>query len=138
MKLEWIILAEGFGTDAEGSPTAIGLNKNIFYASDFPARTKRGVMVYLTHSDFSKSISCAVTFKVAGPEGELLSSHTQQARFDPPPHFDFPFGVSISAEIELEIPFPGTHEFSVEIKPMSRELDLISASVDLHVIDRGE
>jgi len=123
MKLDWIILAEGFGTSANGAVTAIGLNQQVIIAPTLPTTTKRGVLAHF--SDSSDSLAgqeLDVTIAVSDPDSQPLITQTAPARMNAELQWpDLPKGLDIYLEIPLRLSKYGSYEISLSVKQPNTE-----------------
>ena len=118
MKLEWIILAEGFGTASNGAVTAIGINQEVIITPSLPATTKRGVFAHFV--DSSGSIAgqeLEVTLTVTDPGGKTILTQTAPARMNAnPPWPELAKGIDVFLEIPLRLSEYGAYEISLSLK----------------------
>lgn len=118
MKLDWIILAEGFGTSANGAVTVIGINQQVIIAPSLPTTTKRGVLAHF--SDSSGTLAgqeLDVTISVNDPNGKPLITQTAPARMTPELQWpELPTGLDIYLEIPLRLSEYGSYEISLSLK----------------------
>lgn len=134
MTLEWIILAEGFGTASNGAVTAIGVNQQVIVASSFPVTTKRGIMAHIANdgetSLYGKELEVRVT--VCDPEDKPIWVQTSPARMNPaPPWPGLPGGVDVFVEIPLHLSEYGTYKITLSVKPP--EGDTVTGTVSFYV-----
>jgi hypothetical protein len=117
MNLEWILLAEGFGTNANGAMTAIAINQNVVAAPVLPATTKRVIMAHFvgddaeSHALIGKDVT--VSAQVLGPSGDVIFAATAGGKFPTPPWPDLPTGLDIAVELQLRIIEYGRYEVRV-------------------------
>lgn len=133
MKLEWIILAEGFGTASNGAITAIGVNQGVIITPSLPVTTKRGIMAHFTEPPTELAEGDTdVTLTVSGPGGAPILTQTAPVKFNPVPQWP---GLPASVDIFLEIPIRaieyGTYEIAISLK--APESDLVTGKVAFHV-----
>jgi hypothetical protein len=113
MKLQWIIIAEGFGTASNGAVTAIGINQHIVISPTLPVTTKRGVLAHFIDADLNisdKEIEVSLT--VSDPDGKPILANTVPARISPVPQWQ---GISPGVDFFLEIPLRISRYGSYEI-----------------------
>lgn len=117
MNLEWIILAEGLGTDAKDAVTLIGLNQNVFMTPVLPAPTKRAVVAHLLLEDEEVFLGASARFamRVEAPSGTVLSASSGGGELSPGLNPDLPSTLDIPAQMALMITEYGTHKIIVEI-----------------------
>lgn len=118
MKLEWIVLAEGFGIASNGAVTAIGINQQVIIAPSLPTTTKRGVMAHFI--DARPDIAgqeLEVTITVSDPSGKPILANTVPARMSPVPQWPgIPPGIDIFLEIPLRVSEHGAYEIALSLK----------------------
>lgn len=121
MRLEWILMAEGFGTNASGATTAISINQNVVIASSLPMVTKRGVLAHfaadVAEADQMEGKEIPVTAQVIGPSGEVIIGSTVSAVLQPRLFPDLPSGLDITTEFPLRVSDYGTYEIRVTTRP---------------------
>jgi len=133
MKLEWIILAEGFGTASNGAVTAIGINQHIIVSPTLPMTTKRGVLAHFIDAEpdiAGKELEVSLT--VSDPNGKAILANTLPARLSPVPQWPgIPPGVDFFLEIPLRLSEYGAYEitFSVQLP----EAEPVSGRVPFYV-----
>lgn len=117
MDLEWIILAEGFGTNANGAMTAIAINQNVVAAPVLPTTTKRAVIAhFLGHEAESHALAdkdVTVSAQVLSPSGDVIFAATGGGKFPTSPWPDLPAGLDIAVELQLRITEYGRYEVRV-------------------------
>ena len=118
MKLEWIILAEGFGTASNGAVTAIGINQQVIIAPHLPTTTKRGIMAHFVDSPSDLADrELEVSISVTNPSGKPMLATTVPARMSPVPQWpDVQPGIDIFLEIPLRVSEYGAYEISLSLK----------------------
>lgn len=116
MKLEWILLAEGMGSDASGALTLIGVNRNVFVTPVLPGLTKRAAVAHIeSEPGGTGPEKLQVTFSVISPEGRVLLAQTAVLSLSPPPWEDIPPSIDIPAEFGINVSEYGPHIVRVEI-----------------------
>jgi hypothetical protein len=117
MRLEWILLAEGAGTNAVGSVTAISINSNVLATPAVPVSTKRVVVMHFV-GEPGESAELAgqditVTVRVVSPSDEAILAHSVTGKFVAPIWPELPSGLDIAAELPLRITEYGVHDIIV-------------------------
>lgn len=117
MRLEWILLAEGAGTNGVGSVTAISINSNVLATPTVPVSTKRVVIMHFV-GEPGESAGLAgrdvtVTVRVVSPSGDAILAHSVTGKFAAPTWPELPSGLDIAAELQLRITEYGTHDIVV-------------------------
>jgi hypothetical protein len=134
MRVEWIIIAEGFGTNSNGAVTAIGINQRVVIAPTLPTTTKRGVIAHFSsdsHVEIDREFE--VSLNVADPAGDLIVAMTSPAKFSPIQKWPgVPEGIDIFLEIPLRLATPGEYRVSLSLTPPGEER--ITGHVPLYVI----
>ena len=116
MRIEWVILAEGFGMASSGALTAIGLNQNLIIATTLPTMAKRAVLAHVTAGDGSLADSeLGVAIEVIAPSGQRLVNQTGVAKAGPPLWPDLPVSVDIFTEFPVDLHEYGTYSIAVKI-----------------------
>jgi hypothetical protein len=116
MKIEWIFLAEGFGTAANGVVTAIGVNQNLIVAPALPITTKRAVLAHLVAEEGTlANAELGVSAKVLGPTGQVIAAQTAPATIGSPLWPDLPITFDLFAEFPLRLADYGTYVVEVEV-----------------------
>jgi hypothetical protein len=116
MKIEWLILAEGLGTAANGAVTAIGVNQNLVVTPTLPVMTKRAVLAHLAAEDDTlANTELGVSTKVLGPAGQVLAAQTASAKTGTPLWTDLPITFDLFAEFPLRLADYGTYVVEVEV-----------------------
>lgn len=118
MKLDWILIAEGFGTSASGAVTAIGVNQQVVLASSLPATTKRGVMAhFVDESGTLAGQEVEVTLTIYAPSGAPILAHTAPARMnETSPWPELPSGMDVFLEVPLRLSDYGAYEVALSVK----------------------
>lgn len=117
MRLEWILLAEGAGTNASGIVTAISINTNVVATPTVPVTTKRVVLTHFVGepgeaADLAgKDLSVSV--RVMSPSGNPILANTATSKFNLPVWPELPSGLDIAIELQLRVNEYGTHEIAV-------------------------
>jgi hypothetical protein len=121
MRLEWILMAEGFGSSASGSLTAISVNQNVLVAANLPITTKRGILAhFVAESAESNDLSdreFTVSSQVIGPSNEIVLATSLPGKFPRPAWPDLPTGLDIVFEFPLRIAEYGTYEIRISTRP---------------------
>jgi hypothetical protein len=133
VKLEWIILAEGFGTASNGAVTAIGINQQVIIAPVLPTTTKRGVIAHFVDAGAELGTQeLEVTLTVSDPGGRPLLANTVPARMNPVPEWPgIPPGLDIFLEIPLRLSEYGAYEVTLSLR--FKEQGSVSGSVPFYV-----
>jgi hypothetical protein len=124
VNLDWIILAEGFGTASNGAVTAIGVNQQVIITPSLPITTKRGVLAHFVDSNgtVAGGRELEVTLTVTDPSGKTLLTQTAPVRTNADrPWPELPSGVDVVLEIPLRLSEYGSYEISLSLKPPSGE-----------------
>jgi hypothetical protein len=135
MKVDWIILAEGLGTDAKGAVTAIGVDQSVLMAPELPTRTKRAILVRLVESegdDLTPGTTLRFTMSATSPSGKVLSAQTGEVQLGPKLFTELPGTVTLPAEVQLLVSEYGTHTVGVVVEQPRG--DDLSASTPLYVV----
>lgn len=118
MNLDWIILAEGFGTASNGAVTAIGINQPVVIAPVLPITTKRGVMAHFV--DVKSELAgqeLEVTLTVSDAAGNAILAQTAPARMNSVQQWpDLPNGLDIFLEVPLRLPRHGAYEIALSVR----------------------
>lgn len=141
MKLVWILTAEGFGTDANGAVTAIGINQNIVASEILPATTKRVIIAHFvmdsSESDKLAGHEITVAAQVVSPSGDVIAATTAPAKLPgPAPWPNLPMGLDVVFQLPLQMPSYGRYE--VTISTQAPGSDKIQGSEYLYVRDPKE
>jgi hypothetical protein len=117
MRLEWILLAEGAGTNAAGSVTAISINSNVVSTPAVPVQTKRVVVTHFV-GEQGESAALAgkdltVSARVVSPSGDAILAHSATGKFVAPIWPDLPSGLDIAVELQLRLTEYGTHDIVI-------------------------
>jgi len=117
MRLEWILLAEGAGTNAVGSVTAISINSNVLATPTVPVSTKRVVIMHFA-GDVGESAGLAgkdvtVSIRVLSPSGDPILAHSATGKFQAPTWPELPSGLDIAVEMPLRITEYGAYDIAV-------------------------
>jgi hypothetical protein len=119
VNIDWIILAEGFGTAANGAVTVIGINQQVIIAPSLPTTTKRGVLAHFS-SDSNDTLigpELDVTISVNDPNGRPLITQTAPARMNTERQWpELPVGLDIYLELPLRLSEYGSYEISLSLK----------------------
>src|SRR5215469_15336594 len=96
MRLEWVLLAEGVGTNSAGAVTAISINQNVFATQSLPATTKRVILAHFA-GEVEETAGLAgkevtVSVQVLSPSGEAVFATSAGGKFPPPTYSDLPSG----------------------------------------------
>jgi hypothetical protein len=135
VRLEWILMAEGFGSNASGALTAIALNQNVLVTPSLPVTTKRAILAHFVvegeeaHTLADQEIT--VSSQVIGPSNETVLASSLPGRFPRPAWPDLPVGLDIIFEFPLRITEYGTYEIRVSTRAISG--DEIRGHINLHV-----
>jgi hypothetical protein len=117
MRLEWILLAEGAGTNASGIVTAISINTNVLATPTVPVTTKRVVLTHFV-GEAKEAVDLAgkdlsVSVQVMSPSGKPILANTATSKFNMPVWPELPTGLDIAIELQLRVTEYGTHEITV-------------------------
>lgn len=135
MELEWIILAEGFGTNSNGAVTAIGINQRVVIAPTLPATTKRGVIAHFsTDEELAIGKEIEVSVSVTDPAGNPVVVITAPVQPNPIPRWPgVPAGVDIFLEIPLRLATYGEYEVTLSLTSPGGEK--VTGNVPLYVAE---
>ncbi len=128
-----MLLAEGFGQDAKGAVTAIGLNQSILVTPSLPASTKRAVLVHLVDEEGSVRPRGKLhfSFAVHSPSGRVLLAQSGQLAVGEKVWKDLPASVDIPAEFTFTAYEYGVHRIVAQIQ--YDDADSVECSVPLYV-----
>jgi hypothetical protein len=128
-----MLLAEGFGQDAKGAVTAIGVNQSVVIAKSLPTTTKRAVLVHLSDEEGSLKPGGKMhfSFSVQSPSGRVLLAQSGQLAAGERPWPDLPATVDIPAEFTVTTYEYGAHRITAQIQCDGGEN--IECSVPLYV-----
>ncbi len=117
MRLDWILLAEGIGTNATGSVSVISINSNVLATPSVPILTKRVVVAHFVgepgESAHLAGHDVAVTARVLSPSGDAILAHSVTGKFGAPIWPELPSGLDIAIELPLRITEYGAHDIVV-------------------------
>lgn len=117
MRLEWILLAEGVGTNAVGSVSAISINSNVLATPSVPVQTKRVVIAHFVgepgESAHLVGQDVTVTARVLSPSGDAVLAQSVTGKFGAPIWPELPSGLDIAIELPLRITEYGAHDIVV-------------------------
>jgi hypothetical protein len=133
VKLDWMLLAEGFGQDAKGAITAIGVNQNVVLAPSLPITTKRAVLVHIVDEAGSLKPGGKVhfSFSVHSPSGQVLLAQSGQLAVGEKVWQDLPASVDLPAEFTLTAYEYGVHRITAQIN--YDDIDGVEYSIPLYV-----
>jgi hypothetical protein len=128
-----MLLAEGFGQDAKGAITAIGLNQSILIAGSLPATTKRAVLVHLVDEEGSVRPGGKLhfSFAVHSPSGRVLLAQSGELSVVEKVWKDLPASVDIPAEFTFTAYEYGAHRIVAQIH--YDDADSVECSVPIYV-----
>jgi hypothetical protein len=129
-----MLLAEGFGHDAKGAITAIGVNQSVVIAPTLPATTKRALLVHLSDDEGLLRPGTKLHFSIAvyNPSGRALLAQSGQIALGEKPWPDLPATVDIPAEFTLTTNEYGEHSITAQVQFDGTEA--IESSIPLHVV----
>ena len=117
MHLEWILLAEGAGSNAVGSVSVISINSNVLATPSVPVPTKRVVIAHFVgepgESARIAGQDITVTARVLSPSGNAVLAHSATGKFVASVWPELPSGLDIAIELPLRITEYGTHDIVV-------------------------
>jgi hypothetical protein len=132
MKIEWVILAEGFGSASNGAVTAIGVNQNLIIAPSLPVTTKRGIMVHLVADDDSLAdAELELAVSILNPSGKTLVAQASSMRTAVPQWPDLPVTFDIFAEFPLRLSEYGS--YTIDISVSAPHGEQATGTTSLHV-----
>jgi hypothetical protein len=137
MRLEWILLAEGAGTNAVGSVTAISINSNVLSTPAVPVATKRVVIMHFV-GETGESVALAgqdvtVSVRVLSPSGDPILVHSATGKFMAPTWPELPSALDIAVEMQLRITEYGAYEIAV--KAEANEEATMEGRTQLYVME---
>lgn len=115
MRLEWVLLAEGAGTNAAGAVTVISINANVVPALAFPVTTKRVVVGHFVAAPGEVAAiagkDLSVTVRIMSPSGEPMFVQTITTAIAAPPYPNLPSGLDVAMDVaQLRITEYGVYE----------------------------
>lgn len=118
MKLDWMMLAEGFGHDAKGALTAIGVNQTVVVTSLLPTTTKRAVLVHLVDEEevLKPGGKLHFSFSVHSPSGRVLLAQSGQLTVGEKVWDDLPVSLDLPAEFTLTTTEYGEHRITAQLQ----------------------
>lgn len=128
-----MLLAEGFGQDAKGAITAIGLNQSVLVSASLPATTKRAVLIHLVDEEGSlrPGGKLLFSFAVHSPSGRVLLAQSGQLAMGEKVWKDLPASVDIPAEFTFTAYEYGVHRIAAQIN--YDDTDSVECWVPLYV-----
>lgn len=115
MKIEWVLIAEGFGVGGNGAITAIGIDQVLIIAPSLPATTKRAVLVHLIADDSVADKDLTLAVKVSTPSGQVLAAQTTPAKIGAPQWPDIPLTFNIFIDVPMQLTEYGTYVVDVKV-----------------------
>jgi hypothetical protein len=117
MRLEWILLAEGAGTNAAGSVSAISINSNVLATSSVPVPAKRVVIAHFV-GEPGESADIAgrdvtISARVLSPSGDAILVNSATGRFVASAWPELPSGLDIVTDLSFRITKYGAHDIVV-------------------------
>lgn len=126
MELEWILLAEGFGTNSVGAVTAISINQNVIVAEALPTLSKRAILAHFVGREDERAElvdgEVTVTVQAVGPSGAIVVAQTVGGRFPPPTWPDLPRGLDVTVELQLRLTEYGRHEIRISASTADQKM----------------
>jgi hypothetical protein len=118
VRIQGVVIAEGFVADSRGALTAVGIFQNIVFASELPMQTKRGVLAVLQADpdEVQRELPVRFTVSLTSPSGKVLSAQTNQGRIGPTPWSDLPYAATLLSESIIMLTEYGRHTFEVSIE----------------------
>jgi hypothetical protein len=140
MRLEWILLAEGAGTNAAGAVTAISINSNVLAIPTVPVSTKRAVIMHFA-GEAGESAALAgrdvtVSIRVLSPSGDPILALSAGAKFQAPTWPGLPSGLDILVEVPLRITEYGAHDIAVTAQ--ADDETTLEGRTQLYVMDSSQ
>jgi len=137
MRLEWILLAEGAGTNAVGNVSAISINSNVFPTPSIPASTKRVVIAHFI-GEPGESADLAgqditIDARVLSPSGNVALANSATGKFGSPTWPELPSAMDIMIELQLRITEYGAHDVVVSAQAESGAV--MEGRIQLHVME---
>ncbi|HUY44800.1 MAG TPA: hypothetical protein VMV92_03610 [Streptosporangiaceae bacterium] len=137
MHLEWILLAEGVGTNATGSVSAISINSNVLATPSVPVSTKRVVIAHFVgepgDSAHLAGRDVTVTARVLSPSGDAVLAHSATGKFVAPAWPELPSGLDIAVELPLRITEYGAHD--IVISAQADDGTVMEGRIQLYVME---
>jgi hypothetical protein len=135
VKLDWVIVAEGLGTDAKGAVTAIGVDQAVLIAPEVPTTTKRAIIARLVE-DEETALTAGTTIQfslaIRSPSGKVLSAQSGGATIGAKLFPELPGSVVIPAEVGIAANEYGTYD--IEVTASAPGMDEVSGTVPLYVV----
>jgi hypothetical protein len=133
MKIEWVIIAEGFGAGGNGAITAIGIDQVLIIASRLPANTKRAVLAHLVADDSITDKELTLAVMVLAPSGQVLAAQTAPVKIGAPQWPDIPITFNIFTDIPMQLTEYGT--YVVDVKVTAPDGDSIEHRAEFYVCE---
>jgi hypothetical protein len=117
VKVDWVIIAEGLGTAANGAVTVIGFNQVLIVAPVLPTTTKRSVMIHLSGDEQDRkegNVKLDLAVQVASPSGRTLAAQQAAVQAVSAPWPEVPLAFDVFAEFPIELPEYGTYTVSAD------------------------
>jgi hypothetical protein len=137
MRLEWILLADGAGTNAVGSLSAISINSNVFLTTSVPVSTKRVVIAHFVgepgESAHLAGQDVTVTARVLSPSGEAVLAHSATGKFGAPIWPELPSALDIAIELPLRITEYGAHD--IVVSAQADDGAVLEGRIQLYVLE---
>jgi hypothetical protein len=133
MKLEWMLIAEGFGTASNGAITAIGVNQQLIIAPALPITSKRGVLAHFVDDVGTLAgQEVEVTLTIYDPSGKPMVAQTLPTRTnDEPPWPGLRAALDVLLEVPLRLSAYGEYQVTLAVKQSGSEP--VEGSVSLYV-----
>ncbi len=137
MHLEWILLAEGAGTNATGSVSAISINSNVLATPSVPVTTKRVVIAHFVgepgESAHLAGRDVTVTARVLSPSGDAVLAHSATGKFVAPAWPELPSALDIAIELPLRITEYGAH--NIVVSAQADDGAVMEGRIQLYVME---
>ena len=136
MKIEWLILCEGIGTNANGAITAISINQNLVFPPALPIQLKRALIAHISDEGDSlqPGASVELAIVITSPSGAELAKVAAKLAVNDRLVTDFPGTLDFPFESILTISQYGTYSVRIELLDNGDLLD--EATVDFHVLEK--
>jgi hypothetical protein len=137
MRLEWILLAEGAGTNAVGSVSAISINSNVLATSSVPVSTKRVVIAHFVgepgESAHIAGRDITVSARVLSPSGDAILVHSVTGKFIAPAWPELPSALDIVIDLSFRITEYGAHD--IVVSAQAEDEAVMEGRIQLYVME---
>jgi hypothetical protein len=137
MRLEWILLAEGAGTNAVGSVSAISINSNVLATPSVPVPAKRVVIAHFVgepgESAHLAGQNITVAARVLSPSGDAILVQSVTGKFIPPAWPQLPSGLDIVIDLSFRITEYGAHD--IVVSAQADDGTVMEGRIQLYVME---